>query len=165
MLLDKSSIDILEADLSVIEHGNAIIILMDEYARDPMGGGQGLSDYAKTNLIPELAIRKTARVVIAFVEDQPAGLVTCLEGFSTFACQPLLNIHDVIVSAPYRGQGLSKLMLQAAEQIALDLGCCKLTLEVLEHNHIAQKAYRSFGFNSYELNPEMGKALFWEKKL
>jgi GNAT superfamily N-acetyltransferase len=165
MLLDKSSIDILEADLAIIKHGNAIITLMDEYARDPMGGGQGLSDYAKTNLIPELTIRKTARVIIAFVEDKPAGLVTCLEGFSTFACQPLLNIHDVIVSASYRGKGLSKLMLQAAEQIALDLGCCKLTLEVLEHNHIAQKAYRSFGFNSYELNPEMGKALFWEKKL
>ena len=160
-----SSIDIIEANLAVVEHANAIIMLMDEYARDPMGGGQGLSDYAKTNLISELAIRKTAHVFIALVDDQPAGLITCLEGFSTFSCQPLLNIHDLIVSVPYRGKGLSKLMLQAAEQIALDLGCCKLTLEVLEYNQIAQQAYRSFGFNGYELNPEMGKALFWEKKL
>ena len=160
-----SSIDIIEANLAVVEHANAIIMLMDEYARDPMGGGQGLSDYAKTNLISELAIRKTAHVFIALVEDKPAGLVTCLEGFSTFSCQPLLNIHDLIVSVPYRGKGLSKLMLQAAEQIALDLGCCKLTLEVLEYNQIAKQAYRSFGFNGYELNPEMGKALFWEKKL
>ena len=160
-----SSIDIIEANLAVIEHANAIIMLMDEYARDPMGGGQGLSDYAKTNLISELAIRKTAHVFIALVDDKPAGLITCLEGFSTFSCQPLLNIHDLIVSVSYRGKGLSKLMLQAAEQIALDLGCCKLTLEVLEYNHIAQQAYRSFGFNGYELNPETGKALFWEKKL
>ena len=160
-----SSIDIIEANLAVVEHANAIIMLMDEYARDPMGGGQGLSDYAKTNLISELAIRKTAHVFIALVDDQPAGLITCLEGFSTFSCQPLLNIHDLIVSVPYRGKGLSKLMLQAAEQIALDLGCCKLTLEVLEYNQIAKQAYRSFGFNGYELNPEMGKALFWEKKL
>ena len=160
-----SSIEIIEADLAIPEHTNAIITLMDEYARDPMGGGQGLSDYTKANLISELAIRKTARIVIALVDDKAAGLITCLEGFSTFACQPLLNIHDVIVSVPYRGQGLSKLMLQAAEQIAIDLGCCKLTLEVLEHNHIAQQAYRTFGFNSYALNPEMGKALFWEKKL
>jgi ribosomal protein S18 acetylase RimI-like enzyme len=88
-----------------------------------------------------------------------------LFGFSTFACQPLLNIHDVIVSLPYRGRGLSKLMLQLAEQIAIDSGCCKMTLEVLEHNYIAQKAYRSIGFDGYELNPAMGKALFWEKKL
>jgi ribosomal protein S18 acetylase RimI-like enzyme len=160
-----SSIAIIEADLAIPEHADAIITLMDEYAHDPMGGGRGLSEYTKTNLISELAIRKTARIIIALLDDKPAGLVTCLEGFSTFACQPLLNIHDVIVSAPYRGQGLSKLMLQAAEQIAINLGCCKLTLEVLEHNYIAQKAYQSFGFNGYELNPKMGKALFWEKKL
>ena len=165
MLIDKSSVAIIEADLAITEHANAVITLMDEYARDPMGGGSGLSNYAKTNLIPELAKRKTARVILAFVDNIPAGLVICLEGFSTFSCQPLLNIHDAIVSIPYRGNGLSRMMLQAAEQIALDLGCCKLTLEVLEHNYIAQKVYQSFGFNGYELNPEMGKALFWEKKL
>jgi GNAT superfamily N-acetyltransferase len=159
------SIEIIEADLAVTEHADAIILLMDEYAHDPMGGGSSLSDYAKNNLISELAIRKTAHVVLAFVEDRPAGLIICLEGFSTFACQPLLNIHDAIVSAPYRGRGLSKMLLQAVEQIAIDLGCCKLTLEVLEHNEIARKAYQSFGFDSYMLNPEMGKALFWEKKL
>jgi GNAT superfamily N-acetyltransferase len=165
MGINTSSIEIIEADLTIEKHARAVIELMDEYARDPMGGGGGLSNYAKTNLISELAKRETARVILAFVDGQPAGLVNCLEGFSTFACQPLLNIHDVIVSLAYRGRGLSKLMLQAAEKIALDLGCCKLTLEVLEHNHIAQTAYRSFGFSGYELNPQMGKALFWEKKL
>jgi GNAT superfamily N-acetyltransferase len=165
MTLDTSSIEIIEADLVIAEHARAVIALMDEYARDPMGGGGGLSDYAKAHLIDELASRSTARVILAFVDRQPAGLVICLEGFSTFACQPLLNIHDAIVALPHRGRGLSKLLLQAAEQIAIDLGCCKLTLEVLEHNYIAQKAYRSVGFNSYELNPQMGKALFWEKKL
>jgi ribosomal protein S18 acetylase RimI-like enzyme len=164
-MIDSPSIAIIEADLSIPKHARAVISLMDEYARDPMGGGNGLSDYAKTNLIPELAKRQTARVILAFVEDLPAGLVICLEGFSTFACQPLLNIHDAIVSLPYRGRGLSKLMLQTAENMAIELGCCKLTLEVLEHNYLAQKAYRSVGFNGYELNPEMGKALFWEKKL
>jgi ribosomal protein S18 acetylase RimI-like enzyme len=164
-MIDKSSIEIIQADLTVAHHANAVIALMDEYARDPMGGGSGLSDYARTNLISELAKRKTAYVILALVAGQPAGLVNCLEGFSTFACQPLLNIHDAIVSVPYRGMGLSKLMLKLVEQIAIDLGCCKLTLEVLEHNYPAQQAYRSFGFNGYELNPQMGKALFWEKKL
>jgi ribosomal protein S18 acetylase RimI-like enzyme len=164
-MIDPPSIVIIRADLSVPRHARAVISLMDEYARDPMGGGNGLSEYAKSNLVSELAKRQTARVILAFVEDLPAGLVICLEGFSTFACQPLLNIHDAIVSLPYRGRGLSKLMLQAAEQMAIELGCCKLTLEVLEHNYLAQTAYRSFGFNGYELNPEMGKALFWEKKL
>ncbi|AIE76231.1 Histone acetyltransferase HPA2-related acetyltransferase (plasmid) [Synechocystis sp. PCC 6714] len=56
-------------------------------------------------------------------------------------------------------------MLQKAENIAVNLGCCKLTLEVLEGNYAAQSAYKAFGFSGYELNPKMGKALFWEKKL
>lgn len=165
MMLAKPSIEIITADLTVPEHARAVITLMDEYARDPMGGGGGLSDYAKAHLISELVKRSTAHIILAFVDGQVAGLVICLEGFSTFACQPLLNIHDAIVSLAYRGRGLSKLLLQSAEQIAIDLGCCKLTLEVLEHNYVAQKAYKSAGFNGFELNPEMGKALFWEKKL
>lgn len=41
MLLDKSSIAIINADLAITEHANAVITLMDEYARDPMGGGSG----------------------------------------------------------------------------------------------------------------------------
>ena len=158
-------IDIVKADLSLPAHAEATIQLMDAYALDPMGGGQGLSNYVKANLLTELAKRKSAHVILAFVDAKPAGLIICLEGFSTFACKPLLNIHDAVVALPYRGKGLSKLLLQKAEAIALDLGCCKLTLEVLEGNHIAQAAYKSFGFSGYELNPQMGKALFWEKKL
>ena len=158
-------IDIVVADLGLPAHAEAMIQLMDAYALDPMGGGQGLSNDVKANLPAELAKRKTVHVILAFVEDQPAGLVVCLEGFSTFACKPLLNIHDVIVAGPYRGRGLSKLLLQKVEAIARDLGCCKLTLEVLEGNHVAQAAYQSCGFSGYELDPQMGKALFWEKKL
>ena len=158
-------IEILKADLSLTAHAKAMIQLMEEYALDPMGGGQGLSDYVKANLSTELAKRKSAHVILAFVDSQPAGLVVCLEGFSTFACKPLLNIHDLIIALPYRRRGLSKLLLQQAEDIALGLGCCKLTLEVLEGNQVAQSAYKAFGFNGYELSPTMGKALFWEKKL
>lgn len=158
-------IEIVEADLNLPAHAEALVQLMDAYALDPMGGGRGLSNYVKANLPAELAKRKSAHVILAFVDAKPAGLIVCLEGFSTFTCKPLLNIHDVIVASPYRGRGLSKLLLQKAEAIALDLGCCKLTLEVLEGNHIAQSAYKAFGFSGYELDPQMGKALFWEKKL
>lgn len=35
--------------------------------------------------------------VLAFDADQPVGLINAIEGFSTFACKPLINIHDVIV--------------------------------------------------------------------
>jgi ribosomal protein S18 acetylase RimI-like enzyme len=158
-------IQIIKADLSQPAHASAFITLLDEYARDPMGGGKGLSDYAKTHLVAALSQRPTAHIILAFVEGGPAGLLTCIEGFSTFACRPLLNIHDAVVSSAYRGRGLCRQMLHAAEALAAELGCCKMTLEVLEGNEVAQAVYRAFGFKGYELDPRMGKALFLEKHL
>jgi GNAT superfamily N-acetyltransferase len=154
-----------EANPTDPSHALAIISLLDCYASGLNGGGQGLSAAVKQNLPAALADRSTAHVMLAMDGDEPAGLVISFEGFSTFQCRPLLNIHDVVVAEPYRGQGLSKRLLAAVEDMAVRLGCCKLTLEVLEGNTIAQAAYRSLGFDGYQLDPSLGKALFWEKKL
>ncbi|MFT5635935.1 MAG: hypothetical protein ACI89T_001390 [Cognaticolwellia sp.] len=40
-----------------------------------------------------------------------------------------------------------------------------MTLEVLEGNKVAKNAYQKVGFGSYVLDPEMGQAVFWQKKL
>ena len=157
--------EILIADLSAPPHAAAIVQLLNEYAHDEMGGGTGLPDFTKANLIAELRKRHGTHVVIAFIDGAPAGLAICFEGFSTFLCRPLLNLHDIAVSPGYRGRGLSKRLLAKAEEIAVHIGCCKLTLEVLEGNAVAQAAYRACGYAGYELNPKMGKALFWQKKL
>lgn len=156
---------VVEANLANPLHASALLQLLNEYAMDPMGGGEPLSDHVKSSLLPQLQKRPTARSVLAFDGAVPAGLIICFEGFSTFACQPLLNLHDVVVSAPYRGKGVFKLLLQQVEAIARDLGCCKLTMEVLEGNRHAMAAYQAHGFSGYELVPEMGNAVFWQKKL
>ena len=157
--------EILIADLTAAAHAAAIVRLLNEYANDEMGGGAGLADFTKANLVAELRKRPGTHVVLAFIDGAPAGLVICFEGFSTFMCKPLLNIHDIAVSPRYRGRGLSKRLLAKAEEIAVRNGCCKLTLEVLEGNAVAQAAYRACGYAGYELNPKMGKAQFWQKKL
>ncbi|MDD4965499.1 GNAT family N-acetyltransferase [Halothiobacillus sp.] len=156
---------IFTADLSLQEHADATVWLLNEYAKDDMGGGSELTAFAKHNLIAELKKRPNIHVILAFVDGNPAGLALCIEGFSSFDCKPLLNIHDFMVASAYRGRGLSKRLLGKVEETAIELGCSKLTLEVLEGNHVAQSAYRAFGFNRYELRPEMGKAMFWQKKI
>jgi ribosomal protein S18 acetylase RimI-like enzyme len=158
-------IDIIEADFSAPEHAAAIVSLLDGYARDEMGGGQALSEQVRNNLVAELKKRSSAHAILAYVDGNPAGLALCFEAFSTFACKPILNIHDCVVALQYRGQGLSKMLFSKVEEIAVRIGCCKLTLEVLEGNKIAQKAYQSIGFCGYTLGPETGQAMFWEKKL
>jgi len=102
---------------------------------------------------------------LAFVDQKPAGLAICFEGFSTFACKPLINIHDFAVAPEFRGRGLAKRILNRIEELARQLDCCKITLEVLEGNKTAQAIYSACGFSHYELDAKMGRALFWHKKL
>ncbi len=158
-------IEIIQADLTNPAHASALITLLNRYALDPMGGGEALSDFTKENLVSEIQKRSDTTVILAFDGDKPAGLINCIEGFSTFACKPLVNIHDVYVDASARGKGVATKLLQAAEDLSIKKGCCKVTLEVLEGNEPAKRAYLKFGFAGYELDPEMGKAMFWEKKL
>eukprot|EP00600_Ochromonadales_sp_CCMP1393_P003719 CAMPEP_0174994664 /NCGR_PEP_ID=MMETSP0004_2-20121128/23758_1 /TAXON_ID=420556 /ORGANISM="Ochromonas sp., Strain CCMP1393" /LENGTH=142 /DNA_ID=CAMNT_0016248919 /DNA_START=66 /DNA_END=494 /DNA_ORIENTATION=+ len=139
--------------------------ILEVYAMDIMGGGKSLEAEVKANLPAELRKRPFAHVFIATVDGIPAGLSICFEGFSTFACKPLINIHDLCVVPTMRRKGVATALLFAIEQLAKSLDCCKLTLEVLEGNHGAKKAYTQFGFTGYELDADTGKALFWEKKV
>ena len=159
------NIEILTADYADKRHRQDIPFLLDAYARDPMGGGAPLDSQVKTRLVGELARLPHAFSVIAYVDGAPAGLVNCFEGFSTFQGRPLVNIHDVVVLAQFRGRGIARRMLDRVEEIARAKGCCKLTLEVLSNNEAAKSAYRRFGFSDYQLDPEAGTALFWQKKL
>ncbi len=154
-----------QADYADAQDALAIVLLLDAYASDPAGGGEGLSDFAKTHLVPALAARPQAYSVLAFDGDVPVGLVNCIEGFSTFKCQPLVNVHDVAVLASHRGQRIAERMLAEAERIARERGACKLTLEVLTGNTPAVKLYQRIGFEGYQLDPAMGTASFMQKWL
>ena len=158
-------INLLLVDYNNQDHIKDFIYLLNEYAQDPMGGGVALTDYVKENLAEGLAKVPTAFSYIAYVDQQPAGLINCFEGFSTFACAPLINVHDLVVAEPFRGQGVGLRLLERVEQHAKEKGCCKITLEVLSNNEIAKSAYTKFGFAGYELDPEAGQALFWQKSL
>jgi len=152
-------------------HAQALVNLLDAYARDPMGGGEPLSEFARSHLVQALANRPQAFSVLAFddagglSEPKAVGLINCIEGFSTFACRPLVNVHDVVVLSEYRGQGIGEEMLALVAQIARERGACKLTLEVLTGNVGAAKLYQRVGFEHYQLDPTLGHAQFMQKWL
>ena len=158
-------LNIIQADYADPLHAAALVSLLDDYARDISGGGEPLSDFTKANLVSALAARPQAFSVLAFEGVQPVGLVNCMEGFSTFACKPLVNVHDVVVIASQRGKRLGEKMLAQVERIAAQRGACKLTLEVLQGNLSAIKLYQRIGFAAYQLDPAMGQAQFFQKWL
>lgn len=141
------------------------IALLDAYARDPMGGGEPLGEYARSHLAQRLAAMPQAFTFLALVDGVPAGLANCFEGFSTFACQTLVNIHDFAVLPQWRGRGVAKALMASVEAEARRRGACKLTLEVLQGNAAAQSLYAQAGFVNYQLDPAMGSAEFLQKYL
>merc|ERR1711862_634409 len=106
-------------------HASALRLILAQYAEDPMGGGGARN---------------------------PAGLMNCFMGFSTFCAKPLINIHDCAVLPVFRRRGVCVAMMQHLEVVAKERGCCKITPEVLEGNIPAKSAYKKCGFEGYELN-------------
>ena len=159
------AIALVRADYNNPQHAADLIMLLNDYALDPMGGGEPLTTHVKPHLVATMAQRNDVFTVLCYVDNQPAGIINCVEGFSTFNCKPLVNIHDCGVLAKYRGLGISLKLFAEVEKIAIQRGCCKLTLEVLQGNEVAKNAYKKIGFSGYELDPSLGHALFWEKKL
>ncbi|WP_396434080.1 GNAT family N-acetyltransferase [Limnohabitans sp.] len=158
-------LQILPVDYLLPAHRNALVMLLDAYAQDPMGGGQALAEDVKARLCDDLAARTIAASFIAWLDDSPVGLINCIEGYSTFKAQALMNIHDIVVLPGHRGAGVGQALLAAAERHAKDRGCCKLTLEVLTGNSRALNSYLGFGFEPYTLDPAAGQASFMQKWL
>lgn len=158
-------IRIIQADYHNEQHAKDLVMLLNAYALDPMGGGEALSEEVQKNLVATIAKRHDFLTLLCYVDDKAAGILNCVEGFSTFKAKPLLNIHDCGVLQEYRGLGISQKLFIEAENISKERGYCKLTLEVLEGNIVAQNAYKKLGFSGYELDEKTGNALFWEKVL
>jgi ribosomal protein S18 acetylase RimI-like enzyme len=154
-----TAVTIIEADLDTPQHQQAIIDLINAYARDPMGSGRDLPADVRDRLIPGLRQHPTTLVFLALDGETPVGLAVCFLGFSTFAARPLLNIHDLAVIPEYRGQGVGRLLLEQVETKGRELGCAKLTLEVRADNHRAQRLYQQVGFG--DMPTEGGAVRNW----
>ena len=154
---------VLPVDFSQESHRQALLDLLDMYARDPMGGGKPLPDDVRQRLLPSLQAQAGGRYFLAFIDNQPVGIAICFPGFSTFRARSLLNIHDIAVRPEHRGQGVGRALLTAVEQEARRLGCCKLTLEVRADNVAGRQAYLNFGFDPGDANTSA--MAFWTKDL
>ena len=159
------TIKIIEVDYSNSQQAEDLVYMLNEYANDPMGGGEPLSNFARDNLTKELSQLPYAFSLLCYVDDSPAGFANCFESFSTFKCKPVIYIHDFAVKDGFRGRKLSQKILDQIESIGIKRGCCKITLEVLEGNTVAQNAYQKYGFKPYQLDSNYGSAQFWQKEI
>ncbi len=163
--MQHEKIKVIEADYQNPNHRKHLANALIAYATDPMGGGKALSNNQAQNSVTLLTEKNYTFSFLAFYENTCVGFANCVESISTFSAACIVNIHDFAVLPDYRGLNISQSLLTAIETYAKKHHYQKITLEVLEGNTIAQKAYRKFGFEAYQLDPEAGQALFWQKQL
>lgn len=159
-----ASIIVVEADFNRPEHQQAICDMLDAYSCDPMGNHRPLEPEVRERLVPALREHPTTVVLLAYDGELPVGIATCFQGLSTFVARRLLNLHDLAVIPEYRGRGVGRRLLAAVEDKARELGCCKVTLEVLENNP-ARQIYEAAGYIAPDYGNGAGRSLFLAKPL
>ena len=159
------STEIIEADLANDAHIASIIEVIDTYAREPAGGSEPLAAAVRERLRTDLRTIDHALILLALQDHKTVGIAVCFRGYSTFTARPLLNIHDFAVLPSHRGQGIGHMLLAAVEQRARAEDCCKLTLEVLNHNEGARRLYAAVGFNDGGPGQADTATLFLQKRL
>jgi GNAT superfamily N-acetyltransferase len=159
------AITIVEADLVRPEHARDVVELTQAYALDPMGNGAPLAPAVVERLLAGLREHPTTLILLAYAGVEAVGIATCFRGFSTFQARPLINIHDLAVVPGHRGRGIGARLLEAVEQRARQLGCCRVTLEVQESNTRARRVYGRAGFSQMVYDISAGGALFYVKAL
>jgi len=167
-----SNTSYLEVDYHNPQQSADLLEMLQMYASDPMGAGKPLGSDITDTLITKMAARPQVFSVLAYANMQnaeggiqPIAFANCIESFSTFKAKPVVNIHDFAIIEQARGHGISQGLMTYIETLSKQKGACKITLEVLEGNIAAQKAYIKSGFKGYELDPSMGQAMFWEKPI
>lgn len=154
------AIEIIECNFKNAGHRQMLVELTEAYMADPMGGEEIMSDEVKVKLVEGLKNHSSCMVLFALVDGVYAGIITSFINFSTFKAKPYFNVHDIAVKKEFRGSGVGRKLLESVISIAKERNYCKITLEVRDDNHNAQKLYKSLGFKDCE--PKM---YFWTKAL
>lgn len=157
-------VEVVDADFATATHCTGILDVLNSYAADSVGGSEPLSAEVRERLVPALRDHPTALVLLAIEQGRPVGVAVCFLGLSTFRARPLLNIHDLAVLPEWRGKGVGRALLEAAEHRARQCGCCKLTLEVQDSNGRALRLYDGFGFSDFVVG-DSGPTRFLTKML
>ena len=127
-----------EDDLSLILH---FIEMLAEYEklRDMCVASE---DKLRVTLFGD---RPAAEVLIASIDNEPAGFALFFHNYSTFLAQRGVFLEDLFVNPGARGRGVGRALLARLAKIAIERDCGRLEWFVLDWNDLAISFYRSLG--------------------
>ena len=79
-------------------------------------------------------------------QNNLVGFVQLYPLFSSTRMQRLWLLNDLFVHSDFRGQGVSKMLIDAAKELCRRTNACELMLETQKNNYIANQLYVHTGF-------------------
>ncbi len=89
--------------------------------------------------------RPAAEVLLAYLEDECAGIALFFQNYSTFLAQPGLYLEDLFVKPELRGKGIGSALLAQLANLAVEREYGRLEWEVLDWNAPSIKFYKALG--------------------
>ena len=97
--------------------------------------------------LTERMTNKESEIFVSLNEEEIiTGFVQLYPTFSSTRMKQLWILNDLFVNPVYRGQGISKLLMEKAKELSLQSGSCGLLLDTAKTNTIGNKLYPSVGF-------------------
>jgi len=87
----------------------------------------------------------SARCILAYADEEPAGFALFFTNFSTFLGKPGLYLEDLFVKPHLRGNGIGKSLLRALATIAQENNYGRMEWAVLDWNTPSIEFYKSLG--------------------
>ena len=89
-----------------------------------------------------------AEALIAEHDGEPCGMAVFFHNYSTWECSRGLYVEDIYVRPAWRRRGIGRALLARLAAIALERGCARMDLAVLDWNKPARDFYASIGFEA-----------------
>jgi GNAT superfamily N-acetyltransferase len=89
--------------------------------------------------------RPAAEVLIAWLEDEPAGFALFFHNYSTWLGKRGIYLEDLFVKPAFRKHGVGFALLRELARIAVDRDCGRLDWSVLNWNELAIDFYKQIG--------------------
>ena len=132
--------EIIEASLSNVEE---LSVMFDQYRQfyrqeSNMNGAR--------RFLAERIVKNESVIFISKDLDLATGFVQCYPIFTSVGMQRLWLLNDLFVKEDYRGQGISKLLINRCKQLVKETGAKGLMLETEKSNVIGNRLYPQEGF-------------------
>lgn len=94
--------------------------------------------------------KKFAEILLAYYDNEPAGMALFFHNYSTFEGKPGIYLEDLYVKPEFRGKGIGKSLLLKLISIANKRKCGRVEWAVLDWNQPAIDFYTKLGAESMD---------------